>query len=722
MEITPDRVPAPPAVGPIGWFERQVTLWSARAILSTGAWRSPAEVCCREWTHVDFGLSKLEGRQVTPEFVRQVIQKQLHELENRAPDPPADCVLNNLTILRDAVGLDEVETDILALAVGAALEDGLAEVLERFKRTTRTRIASTVAAVLNRCVASVLSGLKPSSLLFKSGLLRLKSPSEGHHYNGYSPFEVPPALLEALLNDHDSESEFMRCFCQPAKPTQLSVEDFPHLEGDVCLISELLSGAFQRRERGVNVLLYGPTGTGKTTLTCALASAIGAVLVEVGTDDSSGEAVSGSDRLMSYMTSQRLLRHRSDHLVLFDEIEDVFPVRPSDDESKPKKGWILRCLEDNPVPTIWISNEVSQIDPAVLRRFHMAVEVAVPPPLVRRRLLDRYMRATSVSSGWLDKMSRASLAPADIERCARVAGCTRAATPEQLEQHIEHALRGSLQARGLELDLEPPHTSVPFELANINADMDLAWLVDSLRRQPRGRILLTGAAGTGKKAFARHTAIRLGLEYVSVHASDLLNRLVERAADQVRAHFHRAMRSGAILVIDEVDRLFRELTFNSQDWEVSRANQLLAEMRHFAGLLVASTTRPSDIDPLARRRFDLTVRFRCPTANQRWELFQSVAGPCGDQRVREALDSLSGLTIDHFDAVFRRHRLLGQIAEPGALVESLRAELRLDGTTEVSGFKVLEEPTYSYATAIRPTSSAISRRRSNGSSTRMPEP
>jgi len=50
---------------------------------------------------------------------------------------------------------------------------------------------------------------------------------------------------------------------------------------------------------------------------------------------------------------------------LYDEAEDIF----NNDLQKEHKAWINRSLEENLVPTIWISNDIRLTDKAILRRF-----------------------------------------------------------------------------------------------------------------------------------------------------------------------------------------------------------------------------------------------------------------------------------------------------------------------------------------------------------------
>ena len=44
------------------------------------------------------------------------------------------------------------------------------------------------------------------------------------------------------------------------------------------------------------------------------------------------------------------------------------------------KAWVNQILESNPVPTLWVTNRIEQIDPAFRRRFAYHLELKSPPP------------------------------------------------------------------------------------------------------------------------------------------------------------------------------------------------------------------------------------------------------------------------------------------------------------------------------------------------------
>jgi hypothetical protein len=39
-----------------------------------------------------------------------------------------------------------------------------------------------------------------------------------------------------------------------------------------------------------------------------------------------------------------------------------------------RKAWMNRLLEENPVPTFWLGNSITSIDPAFIRRFDWVIE------------------------------------------------------------------------------------------------------------------------------------------------------------------------------------------------------------------------------------------------------------------------------------------------------------------------------------------------------------
>ena len=221
---------------------------------------------------------------------------------------------------------------------------------------------------------------------------------------------VSDKLLAVLTADYATEADMMAAFTRPAGRHAARARRLPARRGGRPLPRRRCCGRRSPARAGVNVLLYGPPGTGKTEFAKLMARLSGCELYEVDCLDRDGNSLSGKERYRSLQVSQAFLRGRGGTAILFDEVEDVFPPITE----KPTHGfgaggfaragavngkaWVNRTLEQNPVPTIWISNSINQIDPAYRRRFQFHLELANPPQRVRENIARKHLADLDVSA------------------------------------------------------------------------------------------------------------------------------------------------------------------------------------------------------------------------------------------------------------------------------------------------------------------------------------
>ena len=139
-----------------------------------------------------------------------------------------------------------------------------------------------------------------------------------------------------------------------------------------------------------------------------------------------------------------------------------------------------------------------------------------------------------------------------------------------IESAAEHLLGNALAAMGLPRQIERRGVSVTrYRPECINADVDLVALTAGLRRDPRGRICLYGAPGTGKSAYGDFLARELDRPLLARRASDLLDKYVGGTEARIRAAFEQAQAEGAILLIDEADSFLQARDGAKAHWETS---------------------------------------------------------------------------------------------------------------------------------------------------------
>ena len=620
--------------------------------------------------------------------------RQLHqEVEAQVIEPETDGYLaRNIERLRELVGLSDVDCQILAFMVRLNGERVLDDAADCLGFLNTSKALHALAVLLDLTEQQVREALRDSAPLAQSGLLRLDRSSQYQFSNRFD-------LLSYGFADHmmcaDTDPlALLRDTIQASAPAQLSLTDYPHIEQPMILLKQYLHTALAQRRRGVNIFLYGRPGTGKTQLVKALAAEMATPLFEIAHEDEDGDPILGERRLRALNAGQRFFARQS-VLMVFDEVEDVFNDADQNGKStaQKRKAWMNRTLEDNVVPTIWVSNDVDCLDAAFIRRFDMMFEVPIPPKSQRARLIAQSCEGL-IDAVHIERMSEMSaLAPAVITRAASVVqSISHALSTEQMPRALDLLVNNTLQAQGHNTLPKRKVLSDVYDPAFINGDCDILLLVDGLRAHPDARICLYGPPGTGKTALGHWLASELDKPLLLKRCSDLLSMYIGQAEKNIAAAFAEAEQEGAVLLIDEVDSFLQDRRGAQRSWEVTEVNEMLTQMEAFNGIFIASTNLMTTLDPAAMRRFDLKVKFDFLTASQAWRLFdryvQQVLGRAALAEFESVVAGLRALTPGDFAAVLRRSRF-SPIVDEASFIKALRAECDLkENTTQSIGFVV----------------------------------
>lgn len=664
-------------------LDEHLARWILRALLDCGVARKtirPSGAVDEDLLRA-VGLEAIVDQKLDGTALLRVLKERAATLETvRAPKK--GLLFQNARLLEKSLHLTRVERDLLVFAVALQLSPALHDCVEKLKTPSTAELATALGRILRCSAREVLVGLRRDGTLISGGLLQLSEPER---HRG-APFRVMDGLALLLLCEHPSAESLVSPFFRKSANAKLSTCDFAHIPQDVALLRGLLQAALERRTRGVNVLLWGPPGTGKTELARLLAREVTSPLFEVCDEDSDGDPMRGMRRFYAYRLCQRVVKEHGRALVLFDEVEDVFDV-PSNERRA--KAWTNRILEENPVPAFWVTNSVADIDDAFLRRFDFVLELRAPPQRAREEILRARLEKFQPAESWLRRMcADHRLTPAHADRAARVVDLVVAGSPKDgalpADDIASRYFDNAMALYGPRTAPLPDFEGGPrYELSHLNATVDLHQLTFALRRTPKGSILLYGPPGTGKTAFVQRLAVALDRPLHFKRASDLLSCWVGQSEENLARMFRDARREGAVLLLDEADGFLADRRGATKRFELTQVNELLVQMEAFEGLFFCATNLYEALDPASLRRFALKIRFDAPKPEQRFALFVDTLRALGlslpdEQRplLRAQLEGLEGLTPGDFRTVIRHSRLLQSARSAGDVVVALAAELR----------------------------------------------
>ncbi len=247
------------------------------------------------------------------------------------------------------------------------------------------------------------------------------------------------------------------------------------------------------KQKGVNILIYGQPGTGKTELATLLTQAI-----------------------------------NSECYTLNYQIEDVFGGAMFERSvAQENKAWMNNLLETNNVPMIWLSNDISSIDNAYLRRFDFIFEMPDLPIKYKENLI-REQSNESLPENYIHYFAKCSaLSPAIISRGLSVnQKIYQDKNKEQFALKMLDWFNHCLQAQGKNKLTKLSPNKIEYNLDWVNCNDNIHKITDGLLKTKRGRICCYGPAGTGKTAWANWLAEKLEMPILIQQGSDLIDKFV----------------------------------------------------------------------------------------------------------------------------------------------------------------------------------------------------
>jgi len=623
--------------------------------------------------------------------VFKLLKGRLEVLEAREIFKLPRTLNRNIKKVMKLITLNTVEKDILVFTMYlkyVELMDGATRMLNDL---STDRLVTVLSVLLDHKASKVKTALSPQGQLAQSGLVTVDRDGTNSMLNKLDILSRD--FADKMMNLNGDIEEMIRDSVRKCTKAHLSVEDFNHLKNDMDLLVPYMGNAIGTKQKGVNVLLYGKPGTGKTELTKAIAKELGHDIYEVSYADADDEPISGEKRLKAYKVAQSFFSN-ANVLIMFDEIEDVV----GDDNSfnffaPPKqsnKGWMNRMLESNPIPAIWITNDIRSMDPAIIRRFDMSIEVPIPPKAKRKEIIEKDC-GDILSKKSIELIAKnEAVAPALVTRAAKVVNSLK--STQDKDKAFESILNNTLKAQGYpKIQKSTIEEALPksYDPSYINTDANLQNLAEGIKNTPNARICLYGVPGTGKSAFGKWIAQYTDKPFVLKKGSDLISKWVGGTEQNIANAFKEAKDEGAVLVFDEVDSFLQDRRNAKNSWEVTQVNEMLVQMENFDGIFIATTNLMSGLDQASLRRFDMKLEFGYLKPKQAWKLFckecKMLKISLEDEKlVKEKVKAFKLLAPGDFAAVRRQSRFR-PVASAEQFVERLEEELSVkEGSGDVT--------------------------------------
>lgn len=661
-----------------------VALWTFRILLNLKCWKNMGGLYGSYTSDGDLlrtiGLGHVEDTNISKEEFHHAIKGQyrLYSGKRHKTCAAFEKKFNRFTKL---IALSKTEVQILKFILALHNQSGLNSAADLLGELNGSSIQSALSIILNMPEHKIKIALSGNGKLIRSGILKFRT---GEMSYLRSKLCLMDGISNMLFNP--GSGEMLHHFFQKGKDAHLKPADYNYIADDYSLIKKYLQEGKKQSLKGINILVYGCPGTGKTELTRTMSRDLGLDLFEISTVNTDGDTLNGSRRIDAFQLSQQILAQHDKALILFDEIEDVFPSVSfffGTSAEEKRKAWINKLLEENPVPAFWVCNDIDELDNAYIRRFDIVLKLDPPPKNVREKMLNKYLAETSVSQGWIKRAAENQhLAPALISRAARVASMTK--EKENTEKTLEKVLGNTLCAMGYSGKLMERESKnlLSYRLDALNPDRDINKLLAGMKKHNQARICLYGPPGTGKTAFGRYVAKSMGQKLSIKRASDILASLVGETEKNIARMFAEARSDNAILLLDEADSFLRDRSNARQSWEVSQVNELLTRMEEFDGIFICSTNLVDALDAASLRRFDLKIKFDYLLPDQAWILFRQTlleydvhVKEKDESHWKKKLSGLRHLTPGDFATVIRQYRLNDAELSAEALLHELAAEV-----------------------------------------------
>ena len=452
--------------------------------------------------------------------------------------------------------------------------------------------------------------------------------------------------------------------------SDLKWNDFDYLKKERDIFLNILTSAVNNKTKGINILLFGSVGTGKTQLSKLVANKAKIDIYSVSAEIMDKEATR-TDRLNDLVSKQTILSKMDNSCILFDEAEDVMN-RGFSEFGSASKAYLNTLIEETPVPIIWTTNNIYNVDPAFLRRMTYTIEFEKLSEDVRLNIWKRTLRKNKLkvdNKRLVELNKNYDISPSLITNAVNTTKLING-SQDDFEMFVENLARVVTKKKNVKKKKEFEMNEYNDDL--VNTDLDIKDLTSKIKScgKLNFSLCLYGEPGTGKSLYARYLAKELGLDVILKRASDLMSKYVGETEQNIANAFAEAKSKKAMLIFDEADSFLQNRNNAVRNWEVSQVNEMLTWMESHEYPFVCTTNLLDSLDEASLRRFTFKIKFDYMTKNQVNNAFEHFF------RIKNANVNIKGLTAGDFATVKKKADFLC-VNEFSELCKMLEDEVKI---------------------------------------------